>query len=195
VRWRTLHLKRFRIVIGMFVTGTTRSALACHWNLVTGLISDQLPFAGGALVAREDSGASHRQIAQMPLSSISIVRRIIWTEVDAALLAHARKRLNLEHIPVRGVRLHVHASYSLTPVPFLSDACLHGTTTKATDTSEMNMFRQLIVVSAIAAAALVLIRLNPQRTNRRDTDEAARADWESEGGSSAAPRESAEPST
>jgi hypothetical protein len=46
------------------------------------------------------------------------------------------------------------------------------------------MFRRLIVVSAIAAAAWALIRLNAHRTKQRATDEEARADWESEGGSS-----------
>jgi hypothetical protein len=56
------------------------------------------------------------------------------------------------------------------------------------------MFRRLLVVSAIAAVALALIRFNAQRASRRATDEAARANWESEGGSSAAPRGSAAPS-
>jgi hypothetical protein len=55
------------------------------------------------------------------------------------------------------------------------------------------MFRRLLVVSAIAAAALALIRLNAQRASRRATDEAARTNWESEGGA-AAPREPAAPS-
>ena len=50
------------------------------------------------------------------------------------------------------------------------------------------MFRRLIVVSAIAAVAVALIRLNALRANRRAIDEAATADWESEGGSSAASR-------
>jgi hypothetical protein len=71
-------------------------------------------------------------------------------------------------------------------MPFLSDARLHGSKTMATDTSEMNMIRRLFVVAAIAAVALALIRLNAQRASRRATDEAANAEWESEGGSSAA---------
>jgi hypothetical protein len=69
---------------------------------------------------------------------------------------------------------------------FLSDARLHGSYPVATDTSEMNMIRRLFVVAAIAAVALALIRLNAQRAARRATDEAANAEWESEGGSSAA---------
>ena len=56
------------------------------------------------------------------------------------------------------------------------------------------MFRLLLVVSAIAAAALALTRLNARRASQRATDEAARANWESEGGSSAAPRGPAAPS-
>jgi hypothetical protein len=48
------------------------------------------------------------------------------------------------------------------------------------------MIRRLFVVAAIAAVALALIRLNAQRAARRATDEAANAEWESEGGSSAA---------
>jgi hypothetical protein len=71
-------------------------------------------------------------------------------------------------------------------MPFLSDARLHGSKTMATDTSEINMIRRLFVVAAIAAVALALIRLNAQRASRRATDEAANAEWESEGGSSAA---------
>jgi hypothetical protein len=55
------------------------------------------------------------------------------------------------------------------------------------------MFRRLLVVTAIAAAALALVRLNAQRAGQRATDEAARANWESEGGSSAAPRGPAAP--
>jgi hypothetical protein len=96
--------------------------------------------------------------------------------------------------PIRGVRLHAHASSSLTLVPFLGDARLHGSKTMATDTSEMNMIRQLIVVGAIAAVAFALIRLNARRANQRATDEAANAEWESEGGSAAAPRGSGAPS-
>jgi hypothetical protein len=88
--------------------------------------------------------------------------------------------------PVRGVRLHAHASSSLTPMLFLSDARLHGSKTTATNTSEMNMIRRLFAVGAIAAVALALIRLSAQRASRRATDEAANAEWESEGGSSAA---------
>jgi hypothetical protein len=107
------------------------------------------------------------------------------------LFANVRKRTYLERIPVRGVRLHVHESSRLTPMPFLSDDWLHRTATQETDT---NMFRQLIVVAAIATAALVLIRRNAQRSDRHATDEAARADWESEGGASATPRGSAPPS-
>jgi hypothetical protein len=64
----------------------------------------------------------------------------------------------------------------------------------ATDTSEMNMIRRLFVVAAIAAVALALIRLNAQRASRRATDEAANAEWETEGGSSAASRGSGAPS-
>jgi hypothetical protein len=64
----------------------------------------------------------------------------------------------------------------------------------ATDKSEVKMFRRLIVVSGIAAVALALIRLSAQRASRRATDEAASAEWESEGGSSAASRGSAAPS-
>ena len=56
------------------------------------------------------------------------------------------------------------------------------------------MFRQLIVVSAIAAVALAVIRLNAKRASRRATDEAASAEWESEGGSMAASTGSAAPS-
>ena len=51
----------------------------------------------------------------------------------------------------------------------------------------MNMIRRLFMLGAIAAVALALIRrLNAQRASRRATDEAANAEWESEGGSSAA---------
>lgn len=62
------------------------------------------------------------------------------------------------------------------------------------------MFRRLIVVSAIvvsaiAAGAVALIRLNAQRASQRAADEAARADWESDGGSSAAPRAPAAPNS
>ena len=64
----------------------------------------------------------------------------------------------------------------------------------ATDKSEMKMFRRLIVVIGIAAVALALIRLSAQRASRRATDEAASAEWESEGGSSAASRGSTAPS-
>jgi hypothetical protein len=72
-------------------------------------------------------------------------------------------------------------------MPFLSDARLHGSKTMATDRSEMNMIRRLFMLGAIAAVALALIRrLNAQRASRRATDEAANAEWESEGGSSAA---------
>jgi hypothetical protein len=63
----------------------------------------------------------------------------------------------------------------------------------AVDTSEMNMIRQLIVVGAIAAAALALIRVNAQRASQRATDEAANAEWESEGGSAAASKGSGAP--
>jgi hypothetical protein len=56
----------------------------------------------------------------------------------------------------------------------------------AIDTSEMNMIRQLIVVGAMAAVAFALIRLNAQRASQRASDEAANAEWESEGGSAAA---------
>jgi hypothetical protein len=63
-----------------------------------------------------------------------------------------------------------------------------GIEAQATDRSEMNMFRRLIVVSAMAAVAVALIGLNAQRASRRANDEAASADWESEGGSSAASR-------
>jgi hypothetical protein len=56
------------------------------------------------------------------------------------------------------------------------------------------MFRRLLVVSVIAAAALALIRLNARRASQRATDEAARGNWESEGGSSAAPSGPAAPS-
>jgi hypothetical protein len=55
------------------------------------------------------------------------------------------------------------------------------------------MFRRLLVVSAIAAAALALIRLSAQRASQRATDEAARANWEGEGGASSAPRGPAAP--
>jgi hypothetical protein len=91
-------------------------------------------------------------------------------------------------------RLHAHASSSLIFVLFLSDACLHGRQTKSTYTSEMNMLHRLIVVSAIAAVALAVIRLNAKRASRRATDEAASAEWESEGGSTAASTGSAAPS-
>jgi hypothetical protein len=56
------------------------------------------------------------------------------------------------------------------------------------------MLHRLIVVSAIAAVALAVIRLNAKRASRRATDEAASAEWESEGGSTAASTGSAAPS-
>jgi hypothetical protein len=56
-----------------------------------------------------------------------------------------------------------------------------------------NMFRRLIMISAIAAGALALIRLNAQRARQRATDAAARDNWEGEGGASAAPKGSAAP--
>lgn len=64
---------------------------------------------------------------------------------------------------------------------------------RPTDTSEMNMIRQLIVLGAIAAAAFALIRLNAQQASQRANDEAANAEWESEGGSAAVSRGSGAP--
>jgi hypothetical protein len=55
------------------------------------------------------------------------------------------------------------------------------------------MFRRLLVVSAIAAAAWALIRLTAQRASQRASDEAACANWEGEGGGSA-PRGAPAPS-
>jgi hypothetical protein len=46
------------------------------------------------------------------------------------LRLQVRAGLNWRHVdcgPVRGVRLRVHARCNLVPVPFLRDACLHGT--------------------------------------------------------------------
>ena len=89
---------------------------------------------------------------------------------------------------VRGVRLHVYATSSLTPVPFSERCWPAWNRDEGNRHEEMNMFRRLLVVSAIAAGALALIRLNARRASQRATDEAARANWKSEGGASAASR-------